>query len=266
MENEQKNEQSGDSVTEPVISSEDNSPKSLSEFLDYLKVSWQLYKKHWQRLVGISLVPFLAFFTGGAIVFALIMAGILSRGLEKPFFIGVIIIAFIGILSVIIAVIAISIISQAGLFIMIKDNTENLSVKDAFLRGKKYALGFFLLNLLIAVFIMLWSLLLIIPGIYAAVTYSAALWVYLCEGKKGRAAIKRSKELVRGYWWGVAFRYILIYALIYALMGISGFVLGKMINEAFSVIVIQIISFLIAPFFVIYSYGIYFDLLRVKKN
>jgi hypothetical protein len=54
------------------------------------------------------------------------------------------------------------------------------------------------LSFLIGLFTMLWSLLLIVPGIIAALSYSVATAVLVLEKQTIRQAIKRSKSLTKG--------------------------------------------------------------------
>lgn len=57
-----------------------------------------------------------------------------------------------------------------------------------------------LLNLLMSLFIMLWSLLFVIPGIIAAYRYRMALYILLDDPDCGALeAIRRSKEMMVGY-------------------------------------------------------------------
>ena len=67
---------------------------------------------------------------------------------------------------------------------------------DAF----NYFLRFLWLNILCGIFIFLWSLLLIIPGIVAAYRYSMATRIFFDNPEKGALqCIRESKELTRGY-------------------------------------------------------------------
>lgn len=78
-------------------------------------------------------------------------------------------------------------------------------------RGKKAELGqlfdgfknfvnSLVANLLTILFIFLWALLLIVPGIIAAISYSQTFYL-LADNKKlsGREAIKKSKAMMQGY-------------------------------------------------------------------
>lgn len=56
--------------------------------------------------------------------------------------------------------------------------------------------------LLVTVYIVLWSLLLIIPGIIAALSYAQVFYIMADEaGISGTEAIKKSKQMMSGYKW-----------------------------------------------------------------
>ena len=72
---------------------------------------------------------------------------------------------------------------------------------DLFSQFGRFGDGF-LLNLLTNLFIVLWSLLLIIPGIIAAYSYAMAPYIlYENPGMRPNDARKASKELMRGNKW-----------------------------------------------------------------
>jgi uncharacterized membrane protein len=68
--------------------------------------------------------------------------------------------------------------------------------------GFAHFVNAFLAYLLMTIFIVLWSLLLIIPGIMAALSYALTFFILADNpGMEGLAAITRSKELMRGRRW-----------------------------------------------------------------
>jgi uncharacterized membrane protein len=71
--------------------------------------------------------------------------------------------------------------------------------------GFKSFLDAFIAYLLASIFILLWTLLLIVPGIIAALSY-AMIFIIMAEnpGTDGMAAIKKSKEMMDGYKWKYA--------------------------------------------------------------
>ena len=75
---------------------------------------------------------------------------------------------------------------------------EALSVKLLFSQLHRL-IPFFILILLQAIFIILWTLLFIIPGIIAALRYSQALYIAIDNPEmKASAVINRSKEMMEG--------------------------------------------------------------------
>ena len=77
-----------------------------------------------------------------------------------------------------------------------KDTTLKAALKDAF----SHIASYLWLNIIIGVKVLLWSLLLIIPGIVMAVRYSLSGSVFFNEGLRGNAAVKRSLALTKGAW------------------------------------------------------------------
>ena len=66
--------------------------------------------------------------------------------------------------------------------------------------------GFFfkiiVLNFLMALFIILWSLLLFVPGIIAALSYSQAIYIWVDDPtKSAMQCLRESKALMRGHKW-----------------------------------------------------------------
>lgn len=59
--------------------------------------------------------------------------------------------------------------------------------------------GIFVMFLLIGIFTTLWTLLFIIPGIIAAISYKMAPYIFIDGEHDGASCIKKSKELMNGY-------------------------------------------------------------------
>lgn len=65
--------------------------------------------------------------------------------------------------------------------------------------GQKF-LGYLWVQIIVAVKTFLWSLLLIVPGIYKANRYSLAGVTYFAEDLRGDQAVQRSQQLTDGAW------------------------------------------------------------------
>lgn len=86
-------------------------------------------------------------------------------------------------------------------FFLKRSRNEEVTWKELF-NKTNLALYFFVVSLIISVFTFLWSLLLIIPGIIAAISYSMTFFIKLDDPEIGYMdAIRKSKELMKGHKW-----------------------------------------------------------------
>ncbi|MBN2854335.1 hypothetical protein JXK06_02255 [Patescibacteria group bacterium] len=140
--------------------------------------------------------------------------------------------------------------------------------KTLFKEADKYVVDYIGLAILTSILILLWALLLIIPAIIFSVFYSLVYMVFFFEDKKGMKAIRRSKELVKGYFWPVFGRMLLIgiaMSLVFVIISIPNVYFPEE-SLAYGLwnLLIQIISFLIAPISLFFTYNIYKDLKKIK--
>lgn len=106
----------------------------------------------------------------------------------------------------------------------------------------------------------------IIPGIILSVWFTFAPYVLIAENERGLGALVKSREYVRGYWWPVLGRVVLI--------GIVGGIIGILIGMILALIpdvgkvlenvVGQAVMLLVTPFFMTYMYLLYEDMKAVK--
>lgn len=78
---------------------------------------------------------------------------------------------------------------------------ENPTLNDVFECFKEKWLDILVTSLLIVIFVFLWSLLFVIPGIVASIAYTWALILVVDKGMKPTEAIRRSKEIMNGHKW-----------------------------------------------------------------
>jgi len=94
---------------------------------------------------------------------------------------------------------------ELGIIIMVLKiaRLESIEVSDLF-SGFNYILKAFGLTFMVGLFTLLWSLLLIVPGIIAAYRYSMALFILADDPDIGvMEAIAQSKEITKGYKWSL---------------------------------------------------------------
>lgn len=268
MTNEQNIQPEASTLVSPVEQQSKplNSELKISSCQELAKSSWPIYKQNITKFISLMLIPLFAFFVLGVLTVFSIIPIFVFHPENIAIKYGLIALIVIVLIIAFCLFIYIAISSQAGMFLLIKNHKDNITVKDAFMGGRKIAVKFFVTNLLVAFFVFLWTLLFIIPGIYMTLAYSMAIWVLVCEGIAGGAAIKKSKQLVKGYWMALFGRYAVVYIAVYAVIMIPFLIFGEKsgIGIAWTVIS-QVLSFLVAPFIVIYTYHIYLDLKRIKN-
>lgn len=244
--------------------------KKLIPVFDLFEESWKTYWENFKGLVTISLYSLLG-------MLAVLVGVILVSGLavfvgfkgQESLLIRILIIALMVLVSAAAMAAAIwySTRSKIGIYLMIKNNFG--SVKESWLESKKIFWPFFGLSLLVTLFVLLWMILLIIPGIIFAVFYSFAVVIFIFEGQKGMAAIKSSKGLVKGYWWQVFGRLAFIGLVLYLVSWLLGIPVTAtedniLLSTSLSLIN-SIIILVISPFLYIYSVKLYQNLKEVKK-
>lgn len=238
----------------------------LSPVAVLFEKSIEIYKANFGKMIGMVLLPFLGII---AIVLVAVVFLFLSGSLNSINSVGLMggMTLIVGLLlfMAVIGVFYVYIVTRGGLFVLVKDSSKNLSIKQAFNEGKKYAVDIWIIGIVSALFVLLWSMLLIIPGIVASLNYSLALWVYMYEGFTGSKALARSKELIKGYWWAVFGRFMAVVGVYYVIAMILG-VLSKIDSgmEIVFTILDQLVGLAFGPFVIIYSCFIYWDLRKIK--
>jgi len=158
------------------------------------------------------------------------------------------------------------ILVKAAMILLIKNNYS--SAKENFIKSKAYFWGYVWVSIVVSIVIGLWTLLLIIPGIIFAVYFMLVNYTFFFEDFKGYMALKRSKELVKGYWWAVCGRTLFIgliavivnIILSAPLSALEAGSPGYIIYNSF----MNLLWALVAPIIVIYTYYIFRDLKNIK--
>lgn len=159
--------------------------------------------------------------------------------------------------------------SQISLFLYIKYEYKG-NPEKLFAESKKCFWPYLGLSLLTAILVLLWALLLIVPGIIYGVLYSLAVYVFFVEDKRGMSALRRSKELVSGYFWPVFGRivFLMFILLIFtSIIGLPGTPFDKG-SDAYKSweLVMQILNVIVSPIIIIFFYNIYKNLVKIKGN
>lgn len=163
----------------------------------------------------------------------------------------------------VILIIPLALLGTAALLraVILKDTGKEIDIIRAYKNGLPYVLPYFLTTLMYGIIVVLGIILLIIPGVIFSIWLLFYGFVITYEKKGTIESLKRSRELVRGYWWGIFGRYLLgviLVGLITGFLGIFGLIpyLGPIFQG-----VIQAAS---AVFITVYLYNIYKSLRAIK--
>ncbi len=232
---------------------------SLPGFGKLLKNTCQIFKQRFWTFVGILALPF---FVSLGLIYILPSVYFLPATA-----------LFIKILLVIISVIFLIIISAwsyVALLFAIKQRETGIGIRECFKKGWRKIISFIWISFLEVIIVFGGFLLLIIPGIIFSIWFSLAKYILVSEDQRGMKALLKSKQLIKGNWWPVAWRFLLmglIMTIISSILLYGGnYILtfweistGKKLGLG------DISSFVLSPFMVIFGYLIY-EGLKIQKQ
>jgi len=139
----------------------------------------------------------------------------------------------------------------------IKKREQKLSIGQALREGWSRWLSYLWISSLVSLCVAGGTILLIIPGIIFFVWFAFSPYLLVDQDIKGTNALSESRELVRGYWWPVFGRLILITLIAIGLSAALGFIpfVGKLI-----------VQLLVIPFILVFYFILYEDLKRLRES
>ncbi len=233
----------------------------LLSFFDLLKESWKNYQKLFRGLIGLTALSLLAiapiFLAAGG---SFLLVSVISSKAAAYILAGILVVA-----AAVSAAYYGSAV-QAGIICLL--NNQTLSIKESFNQGRGLAVKYLVIMLLTGLLVLGWSLLFIIPGIIFSFYYGYGQFVLVAENQTGYAALKRSKELVQGFWWPVAYRSMLLGLVLFAALFVISIPLtvtpdGSAFNSLWNMLV-QVIQLVVSPLVVCFSFAVYNNLVRIK--
>jgi hypothetical protein len=234
---------------------------SISELFES---SISFYKRHWKVLASIQLPP---------AILALLSFFFFTPELSKTVWIVVTFSILNGLLT--------AFSWLASMWLVLRD--EKATMKEAYQKSLPYLIPAFVIGLLATLAVLCGIVLLIIPGIYLSIAFSLGHYVLFSEGLKGTSALKASKYYIKGYWWAVFGRYILLGLVIGLLQVVFALISGifdprsylhntvessnalEIKTPSIADYVSTMLSlFVLTPISIVYTYGIYESLKRIK--
>jgi len=211
----------------------------LTDIGELFQQSWNIYQRRFVTLIGLGLLGVVALIV--PIFLSVGAASLISAGAGTSAFL-----ISIGILAGLVC----GTWFLGGFLCAVTD--EGLKLKGALQRGKGVILPLAWVSFLCGFIVFGGYLLLIIPGIIFSVWFFATQFLLVEENVRGMGALLKSREYVRGQWFNVAIRLLLIWAV----SGIVGAIplVGPILSLAF------------LPYLFIFNYLVYRDLRRFKGD
>lgn len=252
----------------------------LSGTWELVKNAWEVFKKDWKTYVLYQLIAFAGLILpmiGLMVVFfkdnlseirSYVDAGIdvnpekviemMKNFITNPLTLILMVVIF-----------AISIIINLGYakYIYQKFVGKNdLTIKESLSYALNNFLPYFGVSLLVGLIVFGGMLLLIIPGLMFAVWYLLYTVVFIAEDLRGTSVLKRSKELVKGYFWPVTGRFLLFFVGASIIDNILTRISEQDGAISFLVMPVQLaFSFIISVVGIVFIYQIYSELKQIKK-
>ena len=230
--------------------------KKLTPVFKMIGETLRIYGKNYKKFLWLALIGILFYFLSTfAAIINVLEGGWLKNSLAILLSLGAIIVIYFYMRT------------QIGLLLILKSPEK--SFQEVFKNSGHHFWKFLLVSLLTGVSVLLWSLLLIVPGIIFAVFYSLAIYALFFEDFFGRQALRRSRELVRGYWWAVFGRLLfagvlfLIIIILWSLpVSLAVSLLGLINGAAFVASIIGLLLVNFALLILQQMYMIYFSIIH----
>lgn len=176
--------------------------------------------------------------------------------------------------------------SSLALIFAIIEKEKPIGIKESYKKTWHKLLSFWWVSALLA-FILTTGYLLIIPGIIFSFWFIFTSYIFVVEDLKGTSALFKSKQLVKGYWWKIFWRFLVVGVVGFIFIFIASFVLDFLMEKVikfygininyetpgiitYDIIrnIIQMIIgyFVLTPISLIFSFLIYENLKRIKSG
>lgn len=161
----------------------------------------------------------------------------------------------------------------AGIAVLIGFKEEKLADwKAAYKQSTKWFWSVTWLNILVGVVVLVGTILLIVPGIYLYICFAFSGAFLIMENKRGWDAAQASKELVKGYWWAVLGRFIVIglYLALAILVftmafGFIAVLLGSILGTVVVQLISLVVNIILVPYLSAMMFTMYKNLKKLKK-
>lgn len=240
--------------TPPKPASPQSQTVSLLGPGELLRKTFQIYKRRIGVFLGIMVIPFLVYLLFIPFFLLPLFFNLSFIAFYKS--LGLILLPFVLSVMIVLGIIAfvVNLWASIALLYAVKERDQKIGIKESFTKGWSKILSYWWISILAGLITMVGFLLFIIPGIIFGLWFSLAGYVLVSEDIKGMKALLRSKQLVKGYWWKIFWRFLVLTFIVFLVTFITGFI----------PFIRNIIYVFITPFSITFSFLIYENLKQLK--
>lgn len=226
--------------------------KKIRGTADLFRAGFEVFKINWKNFILMGAILFVAVFASTVIFVGINAYPAVLRGESLSSLPSFSPLSLIGLILLFLSSLVLGLAFNKLVYSAAEGKPE--TINDSVKYGFENAVPYFVVSLVIGIFVLLGIIALVIPGIIIAVWLSLASSIFVIEGKRGMAVLKRSKELVTGYFWPVLGRIVMLGLLI-------GIISALFNNVPFLSVALNLVT---APFATAYVYYVYKDLVAIK--
>lgn len=259
-------------------------PNSIKGGFELLSDSWKILKEKWKKLIWPLLIfplilMLLTIALGASSTSAVYMFKVAPLAFSLKITLGILLSAFS--VFIVLAIVYLSVVINASVIYLV---AEEIGIKDAFKKGQKIFWKYLVWAILFGIMIVIAFILFFVPGIILLVFLSFSLFALTLENSGLVASFKRSIQLVKGFWWTVFARFLVL-SIIVIIVSIISNLLTDSATELFKIsgkeiysiipmiilgILIYIVSFIINFFIsaisLIYNFLLYKRVKEIKDS
>lgn len=221
-----------------------NGSKELMPVSSLVGWSWHAYRKNFDRLIWIPVIP------------ALILAfGDYLNTFTDP---------FLGVIAAVTIVVGFIFSVLSGLALIFAANNF-AHFHESYAYAERAFLRYIWLRVIWVLIIIGGLFLLIIPALVFLIWFAMAEYVFVVEGDRGMDALLKSREYIRGnFWpifWRLAFPFVLSLLVAYIAAAI-----GSLDGASGEIALGFVAQVLLAPFLILYTLGLYNNLRQIRPQ
>jgi hypothetical protein len=230
-------------------------PKKLKGILFLLKESFRFYFSNFKFILGVLGLPL-------GLFILLFNISYISNFTSLKYSLALTVFKFLfGIFS--------SLLLLTSSLALIRSFEEEISVRDAYKRGWSLLPAYLWLLIILTLIEMGGFVLGFIPGIIFQIWFSLAVFVFVFENLRGFQALLRSKQMVKGKFWAIFLRLLILAIILGAIStGLRFLATSKIdyipLSNFVDTIINVFLQIFLLPISLFYIYLIYRDLKEIK--